>query len=184
MKIFLIVFSFCFLLSCQILSFSKIQSFQRDISSSSASEDLSDLTRLARKKDAQAQYDLALIHYKAGKEDASKRKLDAAVYWLQRSARGGHSKAQMMLADMYAKGEGVEKKLVNAYIWYFIALSYGREKAKEKMKIVKKGMSALEFSIAKKDAVVFLERVQMMEQKLKAKDRGVFKKNAYEGDLK
>jgi TPR repeat protein len=45
----------------------------------------------------------------------------AALKWHHLAAGQGHAGAQNELAQMYAKGQGVQQDQVRAYVWYSVA---------------------------------------------------------------
>jgi len=46
------------------------------------------------------------------------------VRWYRRAAEQGHVGAQLFVADAYAYGQGVDADLVQAYMWYEVAIRY------------------------------------------------------------
>ena len=71
---------------------------------------------------ALAQARLAWIH------DLSEENV-AAVKWYRASADQGHPDGQYGLGEMYAKGEGVEKNLDEAFLWFTRAAENGHAQA-------------------------------------------------------
>jgi len=51
-----------------------------------------------------------------------------AVKWYRLAARQGNAKAQVNLAVMYAKGQGVPRDYVQAYMWFSLAAVQGDKK--------------------------------------------------------
>jgi TPR repeat protein len=83
---------------------------------------LSHYSKAAEAGSALAQARLAWIH------DLSEEN-EAAVKWYRASADQGHPDGQYGLAEMYAKGEGVEKDLDEAVLWFTRAAENGNLRA-------------------------------------------------------
>jgi uncharacterized protein len=80
------------------------------------------LTQLAHKNNAEAQYNLAFMYFggEGITQDDSK-----AAYWFGQAAKLRHAGAQDTLAYLYLHGRGVEKDKVEAYAWYRVAAENG-----------------------------------------------------------
>ncbi len=78
-----------------------------------APADLGQLHERAAQGDAQAQFVLA-IHYLHGRGGAPRRP-EVAVRWLQRAAAQKHDDAQLLLAVLHQRGEGVPADLGKAF---------------------------------------------------------------------
>lgn len=84
-------------------------------SKSKESEPNAELLARAKKGEAEAQYNLALL-YLAG--DGVEKDAGTAVKWLKLAAEQGLPKAQYGLGVRYNKGEGVEKDPAQAAKWF------------------------------------------------------------------
>lgn len=68
----------------------------------------------ANKGDVNAQFSSAIL------ADANGEKVQSAK-WFRLAAEQGHRRSQLILGDLYSKGEGVSKDLVSAYMWTSIS---------------------------------------------------------------
>ena len=71
-----------------------------------------------------------------------------AVKWYRKSAEQGDTWAQNNLGSMYAKGKGVAKDYKQAYMWYNIASTNGKENASKNRDILEKRMTSSQISKA------------------------------------
>jgi TPR repeat protein len=67
-----------------------------------------------------AEYRLAQ-HYDQG--DTLPQNFAVAVYWYHHAAERGHARAQLALAQCYARGHGVPRDPILAYMWADLAAS-------------------------------------------------------------
>lgn len=81
----------------------------------SAAPDIAKLTSEAEGGDIQAQMQLADIYYSGTENQAIQ--LEKAAYWYQKLAENEFAQAQLALALMYIKGEGVEKNDKEGVRW-------------------------------------------------------------------
>lgn len=81
---------------------------------------------LSEFKDPGTQYQLALRYFASFQ---LKPDVVRAVYWLKRSARGGHIQAMYMLALLYLKGDLTPKRFKKAYVWTCKATNEGNREA-------------------------------------------------------
>lgn len=98
-------------------------------------------TQLALKDNAEAQYNLAFMHY--GGEGVPQDDVKAA-YWFEQAARAGHAAAQDTLGYMYLNGRGHKVDRVRAYVWYSVAAENGIFLAKNVSANLRKQMGAAE----------------------------------------
>lgn len=70
-----------------------------------------------------------------------RRNQRTAVYWYSLAARCGNLVAQLNLGDLYARGVGVERDFVQAYLWLDLAARQGREWAARRRGEVAAGMT-------------------------------------------
>ena len=68
---------------------------------------IQDLTQLANKGDAEAQYKLGWIYYQG---QVVKQDYKEALKWYKLSAEAGHKGAKAKVGNMHYLGQGVEKK--------------------------------------------------------------------------
>ena len=71
-----------------------------------------------------------------------------AVFWYNKAAEQGDTKAQLNLAEMYASGDGVPENFVLAYKWANLASARGRDKAKELKNDIRKRMTLVQIAEA------------------------------------
>jgi TPR repeat protein len=88
------------------------------------------LIRAARRRDAEAQFNLGVL-YSNGLDDngyATNPNRSEAIKWLKRAARQGLPRAQMKLAEVYADGKNIPRDRIAACAWFLAAsqLSSGR----------------------------------------------------------
>ena len=69
---------------------------------------------LANPDDADARYAMALRFRAAGD-------LASSASWLLTAAERGHGRAALDLAEMYRRGDGVERNNVEAFVWFDVA---------------------------------------------------------------
>ncbi len=70
--------------------------------------------------------------------------LAAAARWYHRAAEQGEAVAQLNLGDLYSRGSGVLRDLVQAYMWLPLAAAQGRRWADRRRREVAAGMTAAE----------------------------------------
>ena len=81
-------------------------------------QDIRDLKEKAGQGDAQAQYDLGLIH--EGGQGVDRNPAEA-VSWYRKAAVQGHQAAQYLLGMAYAAGTGVVEDRAEAFVWLSLA---------------------------------------------------------------
>lgn len=97
----------------------------------------SKLRQAAEQGDAEAQYDLAYLYYKAGTDPAISGVTQSdklAAHWYRRAAEQGHARAQYNMAVLHLHGKGVERDAVEAYAWLLEAAENGHEASTELIK--------------------------------------------------
>ncbi len=80
----------------------------------------SKLRKAAELGDAEAQYDLAYLYYKADSDPSISgvvRSDRLAAQWYRKAAQQGHGRAQYNMAVLHLHGHGVERDPVEAYAW-------------------------------------------------------------------
>jgi len=90
----------------------------------------SKLRQAAELGDAEAQYDLAYLYYKADSDPSITGVIHSdklAADWYRKAAQQGHARAQYNMAVLYLKGHGVERDPVEAYAWLLQSSSNGHE---------------------------------------------------------
>lgn len=88
----------------------------------------SKLRQKAEQGDAQAQYDLAYLYYKADSDPSISgvnQSDHLAAQWYRRAAMQGHSSAQYNMAVLHLRGDGVERDAISAYSWLLLARENG-----------------------------------------------------------
>jgi GAF domain-containing protein len=114
---------------------------------------LSELQRLSRQGDADAQWQLGL-RYHDGEEVAQD---DAqAMQWFLRAAEQGHAIAQATAGAYYWAGRGVPQDLSKAYFWSAIALAQGDENSKSRLEGLASQMTRSQVSAARQQAEVWV----------------------------
>ncbi len=78
----------------------------------------------AEKGDADAQYNLGMMHY-AGFGKKHYKENSEAYRWVRKAAEQGHAKAQFRLGEMYDNGEGVREDSKEALKWYTASANAG-----------------------------------------------------------
>ncbi|MCZ6804405.1 MAG: tetratricopeptide repeat protein [Proteobacteria bacterium] len=99
------------------------------------------LTQLALKDNAEAQYNLAFMYF--GGDGIPQDDVKAA-FWFEQAAKSGHAGAQDKLAYMYLHGGGLDTDRVQAYAWYSVAADNGIFLAKNVSEILKNQMGTTE----------------------------------------
>lgn len=89
----------------------------------------------------EAMSDLLGIH---GKQKSSAK----AFHKFELLARQGWKTAQLMTANLYAKGEGTKKDQVRAYFWYSLATRQDFTIAEEKLATLKKRLTQTQINEA------------------------------------
>jgi TPR repeat protein len=75
-----------------------------------------------------------------------------AKRWLECAAKSGDPEAQRRLGDLYAKGWGVEKNALQAYVWYDMAAAGDDEQARHHRQQIIGTMTEQELAQAQKRA--------------------------------
>jgi uncharacterized protein len=83
--------------------------------------------KAAAKGVAEAQFQLAVRYYEAGKQ--AKKNYETAFSWFYKAALQGMPQAQYNVALMYQLGRGVPTNRVEAYKWYIISAAQGYTKS-------------------------------------------------------
>ena len=108
---------------------------------------LREWTPLAKRGDADAQYNLGQMYRKgAGVPQDYK----TAVKWYTLAAEQGDATAQSNLGAMYYNGNGVIQDDVYAHMWFNIAASNGNKFATKNRDIIAKRMTSADISTAQK----------------------------------
>jgi putative methionine-R-sulfoxide reductase with GAF domain len=110
-----------------------------------ASHGVSDLEKLARNGDADAQFSLG-ARYATGDEVA--QDYSQAVKWFMRSAEQGHVVAQAALGACYWAGRGVPQDYVKSYMWSSLAKLGGDEASKYRVGVLRPRMSTAQIAEA------------------------------------
>jgi hypothetical protein len=90
----------------------------------------SKLRQAAELGDAESQYGLAYLYYKAGSDPAIVGVVQSyklAAQWYRKAAQQGHTSAQYNMAVLHLQGEGVERDPVEAYAWLLHSSTAGHE---------------------------------------------------------
>jgi TPR repeat protein len=90
----------------------------------------SKLRQAAELGDAESQYDLAYLYYKAGSDPRITGMVQSdklAAQWYRKAAKQGHSRAQYNMAVLHLQGDGVERDPIEAYAWLLHSSSTGHE---------------------------------------------------------
>ncbi|MEJ8567484.1 tetratricopeptide repeat protein [Elongatibacter sediminis] len=88
----------------------------------------SKLRQAAELGDAEAQYDLAYLYYKADSDPSISGVVQSdklAAQWYRKAAQQGHSRAQYNMAVLHLHGHGVDRDPVEAYAWLLLARERG-----------------------------------------------------------
>lgn len=88
-----------------------------------AAESLKAFTTKAEAGDADAQYELGILHY--GGSRGLPQSLETAVHWFRKAAAQGHAGAQFYLGQCYEFAEGVAYDGKAAARWYRLAADRG-----------------------------------------------------------
>lgn len=105
------------------------------------------LRRSASSGNASANYDVGVIYYQGL---SAKLDYEMAHWHFKKAAAKKHAGAFFTLGAMYAKGRGVEKDLIEACKWWYLADKGGIAKAKEKLASIEKELSADDLEKAKR----------------------------------
>jgi TPR repeat protein len=132
-----------------------------------AESDLKITTGLAQQGDPKAQYKLARMYrsgvtvygestnknggfYRPSVTVVKKNPVEAAKWYLK-SAQNGHVLAELELANLYLKGEGVKKDPVEAYAYYYSLAAVGLTKyAEEQVKVLEDVLSPSQIEAGQK----------------------------------
>ena len=115
----------------------------------------SKLRQAAELGDAEAQYDLAYLYYKAGTDPAISgvTQSDAlAAQWYRKAAEQGHTRAQYNMAVLHLHGDGVDRDPVEAYAWLLQASASGHETSAELIKELNGILNPKQIEAARKRA--------------------------------
>jgi TPR repeat protein len=77
---------------------------------------LNELTRCALIGDGRAMYEIGLKYLKG--DDGFTQDQDAGVKWIRNASNAKYKLTQSMIADLYSKGDSIEKAYYKANIWY------------------------------------------------------------------
>jgi S1-C subfamily serine protease len=95
----------------------------------------------SQNSEAYAEFQLARIYLQGG--PGAEKDVTEAVNWLMRAAMGSdvnaqatRGKAQLLLGDLYSRGEGVPEDYVEAQRWYRKAEENGEQAAKSKLEYI------------------------------------------------
>jgi len=92
----------------------------------------SKLRQAAELGDAEAQYDLAYLYYKADSDPSIQgvpQSDQKAAYWYRKAAQQGHGRAQYNMAVLHLQGHGVERDPIEAYAWLLLAQANGHQES-------------------------------------------------------
>ena len=115
----------------------------------------SKLRQAAELGDAEAQYDLAYLYYKAGTDPAISGVTQSdklAAVWYRKAAKQGHARAQYNMAVLHLHGQGVERDPVEAYAWLLEASSNGHELSADLIKELNGILNPKQIEAARKRA--------------------------------
>ena len=73
-----------------------------------------------------------------------------AVSWYRKAVKQGDAVAQSNLGLMYAKGEGVPKSFIAAYMWTNLAAAQGYEEGKKARDLLEKLMTRAQIAKAQR----------------------------------
>ena len=77
---------------------------------------------------------------------------DEALKWVRMAAENGHRLAQNNMGARHVSGDGVEKNLVEAYVWFYKAASQGDRKAGKNCDSVARQMPEDRLAVARQRA--------------------------------
>ena len=112
----------------------------------------SKLRQAAERGDAESQYGLAYLYYKAGSDPAIVGVVQSyklAAQWYRKAAQQGHTSAQYNMAVLHLQGEGVERDPVEAYAWLLHSSSVGHEPSLALIKELNGVLNKKQISIAR-----------------------------------
>jgi uncharacterized protein len=93
-----------------------------------------------------------------------------AAYFFSKAAKAGDPWSQFNLADLYHYGDGnVDEDLVEAYMWYALAINGGYERTNTRLAQITPKMTAEQIARAKKAAEVSPYRMRTSDDKIMAK---------------
>jgi TPR repeat protein len=81
-----------------------------------------------------------------------------ALYWTRKSAEKCDELAQNNLGEMYEKGEGVKKNLVQAYSWYTCAIEFKDKQARKNLASINKIMTPAQIEKARSLAKTWIKK--------------------------
>jgi len=76
-----------------------------------------------------------------------------ALRWFRAAAERGHAVAQFYLGELYRKGEGTQRDLVEAYRWFVIARDQGITDAHARVRELLPLMSSVQIAEGNKRAL-------------------------------
>jgi len=101
--------------------------------------------KAATQGDSNAQFYLGVAY-----SERVERNLPLAAAWYRKAAEQGLSAAQNGLGAMYMTGNGVDRDLVQAHMWFNLAATHGDEKAPKNREAVAGQMTAQQIESAQK----------------------------------
>ena len=120
--------------------------YSADVASVTAG-DIESLKAKAALGDKEAQYKLA-VAYDLGQ--GAKQDFPEAAIWMEKAAKQGFSKAEILYGLMYTKGEGVPRDKISAYMWLSFAADQGDKDAKAMLDMYSKLLNKSEIAMAQK----------------------------------
>lgn len=142
-------------------------------------------TGLAQQGDASAQYKLARmyrqgvsVHEPINKPgargsrvvDVVKKNPVEAAKWYLKSAQNGHVLAELDLANLYLKGEGVKKDPVEAYAYYYSLAEVGLSKyAEQQAKVLEDILSPSQIEAGQKRSKEISALIEANKKKAEGK---------------
>ena len=73
----------------------------------------------------------------------------AAARWFRAAAEQGDPVGQLNLGDLYSRGLGVERDLVEAYVWFSRAAAQGRRWPRARLEALEASMTAAQLEAAR-----------------------------------
>lgn len=80
--------------------------------------------------------------------DERRRIRNTAAWWYRQAARCGHVVGQLNLGDLYARGVGVARDPVEAYVWLGLAARRGNAWAAQRQREIASGLPPLQIAFA------------------------------------
>ncbi len=119
------------LFSRQTCAWLALALFPHCLFSAAANLDLKKLAAEAESGDAQAQFQMGLLHERGA--GGVKRDFAKAFLWYAKAAPQGNIAAQNNLATLYTRGKGVERNHEEAVKWYRVAAMAGNDGAQNNL---------------------------------------------------